>query len=371
MLLANMHRFHDFGTKILIRNGGTFMLKGPWFAKLDMFVTANPLDIHHILSKNFSNYPKGEKFRKMFDFFGDGILNSDGLTWEIHRKITLSLFRHPNFQSGLETIVWNKVGSGLLPVLEFVSKQGIEIDLQDIFQRFTFDTICMLLLDYDLQSLSLEFPNFPFEKCIPDILKALLYRHFFPASLWKLQQLFRIGNEKKLSDARKAVDQFFYECIAKKEKEYAEHEKETFGLLPSLMKEYKDGQKNDLRDSIVSLIGAGRETTSTTLSWFFYLLTKNPIAEDKIRQEIYTNLEAGEKWNSKELHQLVYLHGALCEALRLYPPFPFNHKCPVQPDILPSGHRVDKNTRIILYFYAMGRMKTIWGEDCKEFKPER
>lgn len=126
-----------------------------------------------------------------------------------------------------------------------------------------------------------------------------------------------------------------------------------------------------MRDFVVSLIGAGRETTSTALSWFFYLVAKHPIVEDKIRKEIYAYLEADQKWNSKQLHQLVYLHGALCETLRLYPPIPFNHKCPISSDILPSGHRVNPKTNIMLYFYAMGRVKTIWGEDCKEFKPER
>ncbi|KAJ0098003.1 hypothetical protein Patl1_27587 [Pistacia atlantica] len=46
------------------------------------------------------------------------------------------------------------------------------------------------------------------------------------------------------------------------------------------------------------------------------------------------------KFDSKELNKLVYLHGALCEALRLYPPVPFQHK-------------------------------SIWGDDCLEFKPQR
>ncbi|KAI3816947.1 hypothetical protein L1987_10732 [Smallanthus sonchifolius] len=368
-VLANMHRFHDFSTSILIRNGGTYVLKGPWFANMDMLITTEPSNIHHILSKNFSNYPKGDKFRKMFDIFGDGIFNADGHLWEIHRKTTLSLLKHPNFQSVLETIVWNKVETGLLPVFEFVSKHEMEVDLQEIFQRFTFDTMCMLLLDYDLQSLSLEFPCIPCEKAMPDVEEAILYRHFFPPSLWRLQQILRIGNEKKLSDAWKTIDQFVYECLARKQNDENEM-KLTFGLLESLMREFK-GQTKFLRDSIVSLMGAGRETTSTTLSWFFYLISQNPTVEDKIRQEIHTYLEANQKWKSKHLDQLVYLHGALCETLRLYPPIPFNHKSPLHPDILPSGHQVNPNTKIILNFYAMGRMKKIWGEDCKEFKPER
>ncbi|KVI05169.1 alkane hydroxylase MAH1-like [Cynara cardunculus var. scolymus] len=121
------------------------------------------------------------------------------------------------------------------------------------------------------------------------------------------------------------------------------------------------------------MLGAGKETTSSALCWFFYMLAENPSVEDKILEEIHKHLEVkvGERWKAEELNDMVYLQGALCESLRLFPPVPFNHKSPLQPDILPSGHKVDQNTKIILCMYSMGRMKSVWGEDCMEFKPER
>ncbi|KAI3516999.1 hypothetical protein L1887_16204 [Cichorium endivia] len=383
-VLTNLHQVHDLATIYLKRSGGTFMFKGPWFANMDMLITTDPLDIHHILTKNFSNYPKGQKFRKMFDLLGDGIFNVDGHLWEIQRKTTMSLFRQPNFLSVFEAIVWNKVERGLLPVLESISKSGKKTDLQEIFQKFTFDTICKLLLDYDPQSLSFDGPCLPCEKAMTDAQEGIFYRHFMPPIFWKLQQLLRMGNEKKLSEARNAVDLFVYKCLARIQNESSNMEREdgqeNFGLGASLIREFKDqsGSSGDpnkfLRDTIVSLVGAGKDTTSTTLSWFFYLVAKNPIVEDKIREEIHTFMKVkvdDRKWNSKELSKLVYLHGALLEALRLYPPVPFNHKIPLQPDILPSGHKVTPNSKIILYYYGMGRMKKIWGQDCMEFKPER
>ncbi|CAA2962392.1 alkane hydroxylase MAH1-like [Olea europaea subsp. europaea] len=89
-----------------------------------------------------------------------------------------------------------------------------------------------------------------------------------------------------------------------------------------------------------------------------------------------TNLQVDEtgKWkfsNRDELKKLVYLHGGLYEALRLFPPVALQHKAPIKPDILPSGHKIKPNTKIVLSFYSMVRTKSIWGEDCLEFKPER
>ncbi|XP_010450996.1 PREDICTED: alkane hydroxylase MAH1-like [Camelina sativa] len=57
--------------------------------------------------------------------------------------------------------------------------------------------------------------------------------------------------------------------------------------------------------------------------------------------------------------------------MRLYPPIPFQRKSAIKPDFLPSGHKVDADSTIIIFLYAMGRMRAIWGEDAAEFKPER
>ncbi|XVE55131.1 hypothetical protein DITRI_Ditri03aG0135800 [Diplodiscus trichospermus] len=122
---------------------------------------------------------------------------------------------------------------------------------------------------------------------------------------------------------------------------------------------------------------ATQDTASTVLSWFFWLLSKHPVVEKKIKEEIqeYFPLNIGEmKWlafGAKELNKLVYLHAVICETLRLYPPVPFEARSPVKNDTLPSGHRIDQVQNILICTYAMGRMTSIWGDDCHEFKPER
>ena len=71
------------------------------------------------------------------------------------------------------------------------------------------------------------------------------------------------------------------------------------------------------------------------------------------------------------LSKLVYLHGAICESVRLFHILPFNQKTSLQSDILPSSHSIKPNTKMVLSLYSMGRMESIWGQDCLEFKPER
>lgn len=77
-MLVSVHRLHDYATELLAYSGGTFLFKGPWLANMNMLATTNPLDIHHMMSKNFSNYSRGHKFLKIFDILGDGFSNTDG-----------------------------------------------------------------------------------------------------------------------------------------------------------------------------------------------------------------------------------------------------------------------------------------------------
>ncbi|KAL2498580.1 Cytochrome [Abeliophyllum distichum] len=128
--------------------------------------------------------------------------------------------------------------------------------------------------------------------------------------------------------------------------------------------------------NLMTLFFAGRDTSGALLTWFFWLISKNPVVENKIIDEIRQNLaeNASPKHifsNVQELGKLVYLHSALSEALRLFPTGPFLLRVPNQKDVLPSGHKVDQKTKIMLCSYAMGRNAEIWGEDCLEFKPER
>lgn len=385
-LVLNVHRVHDFVTVILGQCEGTFEFKGPWLCNLNMLLTCDPTNIHYILSKNFSNFSKGPDFKKIFDLLGDGIFNSDSKSWETQRKSAKLLLNHHSFQKFVHETSWNKVGNGLMPILDRVSKNGTEVDLQGFFQRFTFDTTCILVLGHDPATLSVELPHILYEKAFGDAEEAALYRHILPEFWWKFQSWLQIGKEKKLTKAIESLQDFLDHCISKKRHQLREMKKvqDSQDLLTGYMMAVGDkstisaGNNSDknFRDQLLNLLFAGRDTVSAALTWLFWLIATNPLQENKIRQEISAilNMTGDGKWrilNGEELKTMVYLHGALCESLRLFPPVPLQHKAPLQADILPSGHRVDKNTKTVLSFFSMGRMESIWGKDCLQFKPER
>ncbi|KDP35255.1 hypothetical protein JCGZ_09414 [Jatropha curcas] len=133
-------------------------------------------------------------------------------------------------------------------------------------------------------------------------------------------------------------------------------------------------QDEFLRDTVLNFLIAGREAS---LGWFFWLVATNQRVETKIREELKSIASTSETtgglqlFEHEKVNKLIYLHAVIFETLRLYPPVMYEHKEPLKPDVLPSGHLVDPTMKILLSIYVMGRLKSIWGEDCMEFKPER
>ncbi|XVE67861.1 hypothetical protein DITRI_Ditri09bG0021800 [Diplodiscus trichospermus] len=386
-LLSNADRIYDFLTEITNSHGGTFKFKGPWFPSMDFVVTSHPMNVNHILNRNHDNYEKGPEFREIFEPFGQGIVTSDSHVWKSQRKV-LQAFTKNNkkYAMYLDRIFWKKLEKSLIPVLEHVMKHGVEVDLENLLQRFDYDHICLLALGIDPNTLSVDFPDVPSKVAFDEVEEALLYRNLVPKIVWKLQKLLQIGEEKKLSKGLKIVDDFVYGCISsRREKLRSEariEDDDQFDLLTAFMVEEEDPDmsafgKSDkfLRDTAYSFITAGKDTISIGLTWFFWLLSTHPSVENKILEEIKANFPTNKgdfvSFTVEELNKFVYLHATLCETIRLYPPVPVNNKSSIEPDVLPSGDRVGRNARILLSMYSMGRNREIWGDDYLEFKPER
>ena len=384
-LLVSLHQLYDYGVEILEISDLTFLFKGPRFFGMDMLFTVDPANIHHIMSSNFSNYIKGSDFQDVFDVFGDGIITTDSELWKNLRKSYQAMVHHQEFQRFSMSTMISKLKDGLVPLLNHFAEEGTTVDLQDLFGRLTFDTILILITGSDPRSLSIEMHEDELAKALDDVGEGVLYRHVKPRFMWKLQNWMGLGQEKKMSQANATFDRVCSKYISAKREEIIRSQGlldmtngEGEDLLTSFMKldttKYKLLNPSDdkfLRDTILTFIIAGRDTIAFTLSWFFWLLSENPQVVAKIRQEIiHTDLPR--TGNGQEnLDKLVYLQGALFEAMRLYPPVSFGRKSPVKSDVLPSGHKVDANSKIIICLYALGRMRAVWGKDAFKFKPER
>jgi len=360
------------------------MFEGPWLSNMNIFVTSDPFNVQHITSTKFENYGKGDDFREIFEVLGDGIFRSDSELWKYNRSILHSAFKKVNFQLFIQQTIKNKIESCLLPFLEHAWKQGTEVDLQEAFQRLTFDIISSIVLGFDPTCLSIGFPEVATEKAFSEIEDALLYRHLMPRFLWKLLNWFQLGKEKTVKENIEIIDQMLYKEIKSRSRVQGQssgnstlEDEPRFSLIDVLISEVGEGKMDDkfLRDTAINMLAAGRDSISAGLTWFFWLVATHPSVESKILEEIREKLPAregnGKDFGVKWLSKLTFLHAALSETLRLYPPVPLEHKSALKSDVLPSGHWINSNTMIVYSLYSMGRAEEIWGEDCLKFRPER
>jgi fatty acid omega-hydroxylase len=336
--------------------------------------------MEHILRTKFDNYPKGPEWQTAFhDLLGQGIFNSDGETWLIQRKTAALEFTTRTLRQAMARWVNQTIKNRLWNILDKAVTEKHSVDLQELLLRLTFDHICGLTFGKDPETLSPEMPENPFAIAFDTATEATLQRLLYPGILWRVEKLLGIGAERRLKKSLEVVETYMDDAIA------ARKENPSDDLLSRFMKK-RDVEGNHFPISVLQRIAlnfvlAGRDTSSVALSWFFWLVMNHPEVEAKIIKEISAILTETrgndrQKWLDEplvfdEADKLVYLKAALAETLRLYPSVPQDFKYVVENDVLPDGTHVPAGSTITYSIYSVGRMKSIWGEDCMEFKPER
>ncbi|KAM7502278.1 hypothetical protein LguiB_001182 [Lonicera macranthoides] len=341
---------------------------------LGNIITANPQNVEHMIKTKFDNYPKGKKFSAILgDLLGRGIFNVDGDSWKFQRKMASLELGSVSIRSYAFEIVKSEIKSRLVPLLLSVksdsdSTKSTILDLQDVFRRFSFDSICKFSFGVDPGCLKLSLPTSDLAVSF-DLASKLSAQRAMTASpiVWKIKRLLNVGSERKLAKAIKLVNLIADEVIKQRRKM-------GFSTQHDLLGRFMNTTKNDayLRDIIKSFLLAGRDTVASALTSFFWLLANHPEVESAIRAESDRILGKSEELASfEQMREMPYLKAALYESMRLYPPVQFDSKFCQDDDVLPDGTFVRKGTRVTYHPYAMGRMERIWGLDCLEFKPER
>lgn len=375
--LFNFNRLYEYLTEVAEKHP-TFRLLAKDQSEI---FTTDARNIEHILKSSFNKYTKGQYLQeKSNDLFGNGIFVVDGVNWRQQRKLA-SLEFSTRVLRDFSCNIFRNNAVRLIRTVSQLSMANEIIDIQDLLMKYSLESIFKVGFGADLNCM--EGSNrvgSAFIKAFDDATSLIYWRYIDPT--WKVQRLLNIGFEASLAKNVKYLNEFVQEVIIKKREQMEmqqNNDKEDI-LSRFLIESKKDPEKmNDqyLRDIILSFILAGKDTTANTLSWFFYMLCKNPQVQERIVQEIRDTLQGNsideflENTTDEAFEKMHYLHAALSETLRLYPAIPIDGRCAEDDDILPDGYKVKKGDNIYYIAYAMGRMISIWGHDAKDFKPER
>jgi len=123
-----------------------------------------------------------------------------------------------------------------------------------------------------------------------------------------------------------------------------------------------------LRDELMTLFGAGHETTALALTWTWYLLSRHPEVNAKLEEELDRAL-TGRSPAAGDLPRLPYTAMVIREALRLYPPVPGVAREPIE-DVTIAGYEIPKGSLITVSPYVLHHDARFFS-DPERFDPER
>ncbi|CAL4995692.1 unnamed protein product [Urochloa decumbens] len=378
--LRNRHRFLDWSTELILASPEQRM--GFWIPGMRTgIVTANPADVEHVLRANFANYPKGAHAISMLeDFLGAGLFNSDGEQWRWQRKNASLEFTKRSLRSFVVDVVQAEVANRLLPLLRRNSAAGV-LDLQDVLERFAFDTICMVAFGHDPCCLAdggeMAEARSEFMRTFGEAQDLIVGRFLEPIEVaWKIKKWLNVGTERHLKKAIADVHAFAMDIVRARRQQSIHDRDDVLSRFVVASADEHIISDEVLRDVVLSFLIAGRETTSSALTWFFWLVSSRADVVARIAGEVRavrrsTGTRAGEPFGFDALRGMHYLHGALTESMRLYPPVAIDSQSCAADDTLPDGTHVGAGWSVTYSAYAMGRLAAIWGEDCAEYRPER
>ncbi|KAK8043510.1 cytochrome P450 52A1 [Apiospora rasikravindrae] len=359
-------------------------------------ITRDPEHVKAILAGQFAHFGKGKEFHDMWSpFLGDSIFTTDGALWHDSRGMIRPMFVKDRVS---DLVVFERWTAAMIRQIESqrrgFAEYGAEkhssgggdgdgvVDIQSLFYRMTLDVTTDFLLGASVDSLS--NPRDEFAEAFNEVQRLQMY-------LTMLGPFSSIVPRARYKAGIRAIDRFVMPYIeAALALPAAELEKRTsassaeFTFLHSVARHTRDPKV--LRDQIVAVLLAGRDTTAATLSWAVYQLSRYPAKVARLRAEILDTVGPAPNAPSYEtLKNMPYLRHVLNETLRLYPAVPYNLRIALEDTAIPSKDgqgppiAVLKNDVVVYSTLSMQRRHNLYPQsrdgghfaDPALFEPER
>ncbi|KAI1406833.1 cytochrome P450 52A11 [Hypoxylon sp. FL1857] len=306
-------------------------------------MTADPENIKALLATQFADFGKGEQFHKEWnEFLGDSIFATDGHLWHASRQLLRPQFSRERishlhcFESHLETFFKAIANGGVLDgqeqTVDIEAGNGKPFDISELLFRYTLDVATDFLLGMDVQSLTT--PRQPFADAFNEVQRV-------QNIIARSGPLYPFVSKKTFREGLKVVNEFcniyIDRALRLSPEELATKTKsdQDYTFLHELASFTRD--RKVLRDQILAVLLAGRDTTAATLSFTFYELGRHPEVVRRMRREILDQVGPHRTPEYSDLKSMKYVQNVLNETLRLYPAVPFNVRTALRDTTLPRG----------------------------------
>jgi pentalenene oxygenase len=318
---------------------------------VDAVFVRDPVLVRRILVSDSKNYGKGELFRKARNLSRVGMLSEDEAMHRHYRRLA-----HPFLRSA-------KVDEYVPTMREIVRdvvcawRSGEVVDVQAEMCRIT----CTI-------SVSTLIPGLA-----PGTTAALSER--LSALAWEMirkplygssaARAARPGASQRLSTARTEFRDLLASCI----EDLPNQSEGTGGYLAALLADRDETGEplltpEQVCEEAVMMMTAATVTTASVMSWALYVLSGNPLAEERLLKDLARSGSTAQEHDAPG-----YTLRFLMEILRLYPPVWISCRKTLA-DVTLGDHALPAGTNVVFSSYLLHRDPECY-TDPHRFDPDR
>ena len=330
------------------------------FPGQDWVLLSRPDHVEYVLKENRVNYVKG--YDKARALLGNGLPLNEGESWLRQRRLMQPAFHRGRLTDFAGTIV-DEVEE-TIGAWEGPASAGLSVDVGQEMTLLTQRIIVKTMFGSSVGERGERIA-----RAFDVAMRGIELRSQLP--LWVSRLPLPVN--RRFGRALATLDEEVHRIIGERRRERAEGGEGRDDLLGMLLeaRDEETGEGMDerqVRDEVMSVYLAGHETTAVLLTWLWYLLSSNPGAARRVREEALEVL--GERPPSVgDLPNLPYTRMVIDETLRLYPSAWLLARRAVEDDEI-GGYRLPAGIGLFVCPYVTHRRPDLW-ENPEGFDPER
>lgn len=328
-------------------------------------ILGHPDLIEQVLVRDSALFIKSIDYRKLSAVVGQGLLTSEGDVWRRQRKLAQPLFHNDRVKAYVPIFV--RQAEQLAQQWDGRKETDVHADMMRLTLRIVTESLFHTAIEEDIETVAASltliteaFIGFPFPYWMP-----------FPRHVRSWGALRRLNHViDRMIDQRRGRNPASSTNRVSGDPSISE---EGAADLLTLLLAVRDDEgqpmsDRQLRDELITVFLAGHETTAIALSFAFWLISRHPDVERRLREEWDGVLE-DRTLTAADLPRLEYTRAVLQETMRHYPPAWFiGRESTVAYEI--GGYRVPKGTTFFLCPFALQRDARFFPEP-ERFDPDR
>jgi cytochrome P450 len=324
------------------------------FAHARYFLVNSAETAHHVLVDNNRNYVKSPNYKGLKLVLGEGLVTSEGEFWRRQRRLSQPAFHRERIASFVEAMVDETdrmLGQWAGRETLDVHAEMMNLTLR-IVARTLFSTAVGPEADAIREALGV----------------AIHHANDYAEAIIKPPQWLPTPKNFRFRRSMKTLDGLVFRMIDSRRRGEGADAQDLLAMLMAATEDGRGMTNQQLRDEVMTLTMAGHETTANALAWTFYLLSKDPEVERRLRREVATAI--GDRApTAEDAPRLKYAAMVVQESMRLFPPVWAIERQAVEDDVV-GGCRIPAKSLIALSPYLLHRHHDYW-QNPEGFDPDR